>query len=100
MANPYLCYAALLMAGLDGIQNKIHPGDPMDKNLYDLPPEELSEVPTVCSSLREALESLGADYEFLLKGDVFTQDQIDSYLELKYAGVARRSEERRVGKEW
>src|SRR3546814_4473641 len=89
MANPYLCYAALLMAGLDGIQNKIHPGDPMDKNLYDLPPEELSEVPTVCSSLREALESLGADYEFLLKGDVFTKDQIDSYIELKYADVAR-----------
>src|SRR3546814_4648904 len=89
MANPYLCYAALRRAGLDGIQNKIHPGDPMDKNLYDLPPEELSEVPTVCSSLREALESLGADYEFLLKGDVFTKDQIDSYIELKYADVAR-----------
>jgi glutamine synthetase len=71
MANPYLCYAALLMAGLDGIQNKIHPGDAMDKNLYDLPPEELAEVPTVCGSLREALDSLMADHDFLLKGDVF-----------------------------
>ena len=87
MANPYLCYAALLMAGLDGIQNKIHPGDAMDKNLYDLPPEELSEVPTVCGSLREALDSLAADYDFLLKGDVFTKDQIDAYIELKWEEV-------------
>jgi glutamine synthetase len=89
LANPYLCYAALLMAGLDGIQNKIHPGDPMDKNLYDLPPEELAEVPTVCASLREALESLSADMDFLLKGDVFTRDQIEAYIELKYEDVAR-----------
>ncbi|MBY8825774.1 type I glutamate--ammonia ligase [Sphingomonas colocasiae] len=89
LANPYLCYAALLMAGLDGIQNKIHPGDPMDKNLYDLPPEELAEVPTVCASLREALESLSADMDFLLKGDVFTKDQIEAYIELKYEDVAR-----------
>ena len=88
-ANPYLAYAALLMAGLDGIQNKIHPGDPMDKNLYDLPPEELAEVPTVCASLREALESLSADMDFLLKGDVFTRDQIEAYIELKYEDVAR-----------
>ena len=73
MANPYLCYAALLMAGLDGIQNKIHPGEAMDKNLYDLPPAELAEVPTVCGSLREALDSLAADHDFLLKGDVFTE---------------------------
>ncbi|PZQ22541.1 MAG: type I glutamate--ammonia ligase [Sphingopyxis macrogoltabida] len=87
MANPYLCYSALLMAGLDGIQNKIHPGDAMDKNLYDLPPEELAEVPTVCGSLREALDSLAADYEFLLKGDVFTKDQIDAYIELKWDEV-------------
>ena len=87
MANPYLCYSALLMAGLDGIQNKIHPGDAMDKNLYDLPPEELAEVPTVCGSLREALDSLAADYEFLLKGDVFTKDQIDAYIELKWPEV-------------
>ena len=89
LANPYLCYAALLMAGLDGIQNKIHPGDPMDKNLYDLPPEELSQVPTVCGSLREALDSLEADMDFLLKGDVFTKDQIEAYIELKRADVAR-----------
>ena len=89
LANPYLCYAALLMAGLDGIQNKIHPGDPMDKNLYDLPPEELSLVPTVCGSLREALDSLEADMDFLLKGDVFTKDQIEAYVELKRADVAR-----------
>ncbi|MPT47243.1 MAG: type I glutamate--ammonia ligase [Sphingobium sp.] len=89
LANPYLCYASLLMAGLDGIQNKIHPGDPMDKNLYDLPPEELSQVPTVCGSLREALDSLEADMDFLLKGDVFTRDQIESYIELKRADVAR-----------
>ncbi|MBN8845295.1 MAG: type I glutamate--ammonia ligase [Sphingomonadales bacterium] len=87
MANPYLCYSALLMAGLDGIQNKIHPGDAMDKNLYDLPPEELAEVPTVCASLREALDSLLADHDFLLKGDVFSKDQIEAYVELKWAEV-------------
>jgi glutamine synthetase len=89
MANPYLCYSALLMAGLDGIQNKIHPGDPMDKNLYDLPPEELAEVPTVCASLREALDSLLADHDFLLKGDVFSKDQIEAYVELKWDEVYR-----------
>ncbi|ALH81868.1 type I glutamate--ammonia ligase [Sphingopyxis macrogoltabida] len=89
MANPYLCYSALLMAGLDGIQNKIHPGDAMDKNLYDLPPEELSEVPTVCGSLREALDSLMADHDFLLKGDVFSKDQIEAYVELKWSEVYR-----------
>jgi glutamine synthetase len=74
---------------LDGIQNKIHPGDAMDKNLYDLPPEELAQVPTVCGSLREALESLEADHAFLLKGDVFTKDQIDAYIDIKMADVAR-----------
>ena len=89
MANPYLCYAALMMAGLDGIQNKIHPGEAMDKNLYDLPPAELAEVPTVCASLREALDCLGTDHDFLLKGDVFTKDQIESYIELKMVDVAR-----------
>ena len=89
MANPYLCYSALLMAGLDGIQNKIHPGDARDKNLYDLPPEELSEVPTVCGSLREALDSLMADHDFLLKGDVFSKDQIEAYVELKWDEVYR-----------
>jgi glutamine synthetase len=89
LANPYLAYAALLMAGLDGVQNKIHPGEAMDKNLYDLPPAELAEVPTVCGSLREALESLQADHDFLLKGDVFSKDQIESYLELKWEEVSR-----------
>lgn len=89
MANPYLAYAALLMAGLDGIQNRLHPGEAMDKNLYDLPPAELADVPTVCGSLREALESLAADQEFLLKGDVFTKDQIDAYAEVKWEEVMR-----------
>ncbi|MGK6320691.1 type I glutamate--ammonia ligase [Sphingomonas sp. DT-204] len=89
MANPYLAYAALLMAGLDGIQNRLHPGDAMDKNLYDLPPAELANVPTVCGSLREALDSLEADMDFLLKGDVFSKDQIEAYVELKREEVAR-----------
>ena len=89
MANPYLAYAALLMAGLDGIENRIHPGDAMDKNLYDLPPEELKDVPTVCGSLREALDALSADHQFLLKGDVFSKDQIDAYVELKWGEVYR-----------
>ena len=86
-ANPYLAYSALLMAGLDGIQNRIHPGDPMDKNLYDLPPEELKNVPTVCGSLREAVTALQNDSDFLKKGDVFTADLIDSYLELKWEEI-------------
>ena len=86
-ANPYLAFAAMLMAGLDGIQNKIHPGDPIDKNLYDLPPEELKDVPTVCGSLRQAVEALAADHDFLLAGDVFTKDQIDAYLELKWEEI-------------
>jgi len=82
-ANPYLAFAAMLMAGLDGVNNKIHPGDPMDKNLYDLPPAELAEIPTVAGSLREALESLDQDREFLKAGGVFSDDMIDSYIELK-----------------
>jgi glutamine synthetase len=82
-ANPYLAFAAMLMAGLDGIQNKIHPGEAMDKNLYDLPPEELAQVPTVCGSLRQALDALEADHAFLSKGDVFTDEMIASYVELK-----------------
>jgi glutamine synthetase len=86
-ANPYLGYAAMLMAGLDGIQNRIHPGDAMDKNLYDLPPEELKDVPQVCGSLREALGNLEADHAFLTKGDVFSRDFIDSYVELKWEEV-------------
>ncbi|TPG42383.1 type I glutamate--ammonia ligase [Sphingomonas koreensis] len=89
MANPYLCYSALLLAGLDGIQNKIHPGEAIDKNLYDLPPAELVNVPTVCGSLREALIALQEDHEFLLKGDVFTKDQIDAYADLKWEEVMR-----------
>ena len=88
-ANPYLAFSAMLMAGLDGIANKIHPGEPMDKNLYDLPPDELALVPTVCGSLREALESLRANHDFLCKGDVFSKDFIESYIELKYEEVYR-----------
>ncbi len=89
LANPYLSFAALLMAGLDGIENKIHPGDAMDKNLYDLPPAELADVPTVCGSLREALLSLRNDMDFLLKGDVFTKDQLEAYMDLKWEDVLR-----------
>jgi len=88
-ANPYLGFSAVAMAALDGIKNKIHPGDPMDKDLYDLPPEELKEIPTVCGSLREALGALHADHEFLLAGDVFTEEQIESYIELKWKDVYR-----------
>jgi len=86
-ANPYLAFAAMLMAGLDGIRNRIHPGDAIDKNLYDLPPEELKAVPTVCGSLREAVGSLTQDHDFLLQGDVFSTDQIDAYLELKWEEI-------------
>ncbi len=87
MANPYLAFTAMMMAGLDGIQNKIHPGDPMDKDLYDLPPEELKGIPTVCGSLREALLSLEADNDFLTKGDVFTKDLIEGYIALRWEEV-------------
>ncbi len=87
--NPYLTFAALLMAGLDGIENKIHPGDPMDKDLYDLPPEELKDIPTVCASLRDALSALDHDREFLKKGNVFNDDQITSYIDLKMEEVSR-----------
>ncbi|TVP72215.1 MAG: type I glutamate--ammonia ligase [Rhodobacteraceae bacterium] len=86
-ANPYLAFAALLMAGLDGIKNKIDPGPSSDKDLYDLPPEELEGIPTVCASLREALETLAADHDFLLAGDVFTKDQIMAYIDLKWEEV-------------
>ncbi|MBA3324342.1 MAG: type I glutamate--ammonia ligase [Rhodobacteraceae bacterium] len=86
-ANPYLAFAALLMAGLDGIKNRIDPGEASDKDLYDLPPEELAAIPTVCGSLREALECLAADHDFLLAGDVFTRDQIDGYMALKWQEV-------------
>lgn len=87
MANPYLCFAALMMAGVDGILNRTNPGEAMDKNLYDLPPEELQGIPTVCSSLREALDSLNEDMDYLLAGDVFTKDQIEGYSELKWEEV-------------
>ncbi len=86
-ANPYLAFTAMMMAGLDGIQNKIHPGDPMDKDLYDLPPEELKGIPTVCGSLREALQALEADHDFLTKGDVFTKDLIEGYINLRWDEV-------------
>ena len=86
-ANPYLAFAAMLMAGLDGVQNRIHPGNAMDKNLYDLPPEELKDVPTVCGSLREAVENLKADHAFLTKGDVFTTDFLDAYIDLKWEEI-------------
>ncbi len=87
--NPYLTFAAMLMAGIDGIENKIHPGDPMDKNLYDLPPEELEGVPTVCGSLREAIETLDQGRDFLKKGDVFSDDLIDGYILLKEEEIAK-----------
>jgi len=88
-ANPYFAFAAMLMAGLDGIQNKIHPGDAMDKDLYDLPPEEEAQLKTVCSSFDQALEALDADREFLLAGDVFNNDLIDGYIALKSEEVTR-----------
>jgi glutamine synthetase len=88
-ANPYMCFAALMMAGLDGVQNKIHPGDPADKNLYDLPPEEDAKIPTVCSSLEQALEYLKNDHEFLTRGGVFSKEMIDAYIDLKMEEVQR-----------
>ncbi len=88
-ANPYLAFAALMMAGLDGVMNKIHPGDPADKNLYDLPPEEEKKIPTVCSSLDQALEALDKDREFLTRGGVFSNEMIDAYIELKMEEVTR-----------
>lgn len=89
LANPYLAFAALLMAGLDGVINKIHPGDAMDKNLYDLPPEELKNIPAVASSLEEALNSLEQDYEFLTQGGVFAKDFIEAYIAVKRKEVER-----------
>ncbi|PFG45582.1 L-glutamine synthetase [Vibrio sp. ES.051] len=88
-ANPYLCFASMLMAGLDGIKNKIHPGEAMDKDLYDLPAEEAAEIPTVAYSLKDALAELDADREFLTAGGVFSDDFIDSYIELKSQDVER-----------
>ncbi|WP_105245674.1 type I glutamate--ammonia ligase [Psychrobacter sp. Marseille-P5312] len=88
-ANPYLAFAALLMAGLDGIQNKMHPGEAADKNLYDLPPEEEAQIPTVAESLDVALQALKDDHEFLLKGDVFTKDMLEAFIALKEEEVQR-----------
>lgn len=88
-ANPYLAFSAMLMAGLDGILNKIEPGEALDKNLYDLPPEEAQNIPQVCSSLKEALDALEQDHEFLLQGDVFSEDAINAYIELKRADIAK-----------
>lgn len=87
--NPYLAFTAMMMAGMDGIQNKIHPGDPADKNLYDLPPEEDAKIPTVCSSLDQALDYLDKDREFLTRGGVFSNDFIDAYISLKMEEVTR-----------
>ena len=88
-ANPYLAFSAMLMAGLDGVQNKIHPGEAADKNLYDLPPEEDAKIPTVCSSLDQALEQLDKDREFLTRGGVFSDEMIDAFISLKMEEVTR-----------
>ncbi len=88
MANPYLAFTAMMMAGLDGIQKKIHPGNAIDKDLYDLPPEELIDVPTVASSLEDAVDHLLRDHEFLLQGDVFTKDFIKSYVDLRQRDIS------------
>jgi len=89
LANPYLCFSALLMAGLDGVQNKIHPGEAASKDLYHLPPEEDAKIPTVCSSLDQALEYLDKDREFLTRGGVFSDTMLDAYIELKMQEVTR-----------
>jgi glutamine synthetase len=89
MANPYLAFAAMMMAGLDGIQNKIHPGDAMDKDLYDLPPEEEKQLQLVSFSLEEALNALESDRDYLKAGDVFSDDLLDAYIELKRENVMR-----------
>jgi glutamine synthetase len=89
MANPYLTFSAMMLAGLDGIINKIHPGDAMDKDLYDLPPEEEKNLQLVAFSLDEALEALDNDREFLKVGDVFGDDLIDAYIDLKTENVTR-----------
>ena len=87
--NPYLAFSAMMMAGLDGIQNKIHPGDALDKDLYDLPREEAMNIPTVCHALDQALEELDRDREFLTRGGVFTDDLVDGYIALKMDEVTR-----------
>ncbi len=89
LANPYLAFSAMLMAGLDGIKNKIHPGDPVDVDLYHLSPEKVSALPSLCSSLEQALEALEADHDFLLAGNVFSKDLIDAYIAVKREEVTR-----------
>lgn len=89
LANPYLAFSAMLLAGLDGIKNKIHPGAPIEKDLYELPPEELLDIPTVCSSLEQAIDSLQADREFLLAGDVFSNGLLDSYIKIKEEEITK-----------
>jgi glutamine synthetase len=89
MANPYFAFAAMMMAGLDGIQNKINPGDALDKDLYDLPPEEDAKIPKVCFSLEQAMEALDKDRGFLTAGNVFSDDLIDAYISLKTAEITR-----------
>ncbi|MCK6371400.1 MAG: glutamine synthetase, partial [Gammaproteobacteria bacterium] len=88
-ANPYFAFAAMLMAGLDGVRNKIHPGEAMDKDLYNLPPEEEKKIPQVAFSLEQALNELDKDREFLKAGDVFTDDLVDGYIDLKMQDVSR-----------
>jgi glutamine synthetase len=88
-SNPYLAFTAMMMAGLDGVQNKIHPGDPIDKNLYELEGAEAEKVPHPCASLDEALSNLDKDRAFLTKGGVFSNDMIDAYIELKMEEVTK-----------
>ena len=88
-SNPYLAFAAMLMAGLDGIRNRIDPGDPLDKNLYDLDPEERSGIATLSSSLKEAVDSLESDHNFLTEGGVFAKDAIEGYIELRREEIQR-----------
>ncbi|MCX7117540.1 MAG: type I glutamate--ammonia ligase [Legionellales bacterium] len=87
-ANPYLAFSAMMMAGIDGILKKIHPGQPIDKDLYELPPEELMDIPTVSESLEESVDNLRSDHEFLLQGDVFSHDFINSYIDLREKDIA------------
>jgi glutamine synthetase len=89
LANPYLAFSAMLMAGIDGIKNKIHPGEPMDKDLYELPTKELLAIPTVCGSLDQALEALATDNAFLVGGGVFTTGFIESYIKMKRDEIDR-----------
>jgi len=94
MANPYLAFSALLMAGLDGIEKKIHPGDPMEKDIYGLSPEELKDIPQLPGSLEEALQCLEADHDFLLRGDVFTKDLLETWIDYKRTKEIKASKNR------